>query len=192
MKEKTRDRILDVVRQLSGEYGFWSIRVEDIAKYCRISRATFYNYFNSKEEALFTVLDKETEDVVFRIESALREETNPYKRLRVYLGLEIAGTREVFQALNIHFGEMNILPAIPRANVERKNNNDLKIVKDILVDGVNKGFFLVEDIDFTAKIVVGMKQEIWRSAMMEKKDPKAVEREIEILLNVLFFGFSKQ
>lgn len=192
MKEETRNKILDVVLQLCGEYGFWSIRVEDIVKHCHISRATFYNYFKSKEEALFTVLDKGTKSVLYRIEKELEEEPNPYKRLRIYLGLEIGGTREVFQALNIHFSDMSILPAIPRDSVEKKNKNDLKIVKGILCDGVNKGFFVLEDLDFTAQIVVGMKREIWMSAMMGNKESRTVEKEIEILLNVLFFGFSKQ
>ena len=192
MKEKTRNKILDVVLQLCREYGFWSVRVEDIVKYSHISRATFYNYFKSKEDVLFAVLEKETKKVVFRIEKALKEEPNPYKKLRIYLKLEIAGTREAFQALNIHFSEITILPAIPKENIEKKNKNDIKIVKDILFDGVNKGFFVLEDLDVTAQIVVGMKMEIWRSAMMENKESETVEKEIDILLNILFFGFSKK
>lgn len=51
-KVRTEQTIQDVALRLAVEHGFEQVTVEDIASEVEVSKATFYRYFTSKEEAL--------------------------------------------------------------------------------------------------------------------------------------------
>jgi AcrR family transcriptional regulator len=53
MRIDKKKKILDVSLKLFGTLGLDKTKVEDIVNKAAISRATFYNYFHSKEEVFF-------------------------------------------------------------------------------------------------------------------------------------------
>ncbi|MBT8207828.1 MAG: TetR/AcrR family transcriptional regulator [Acidimicrobiia bacterium] len=53
---KTRERILDAVRTLLGEVGLDSVTVKGICDQAEIKSGSFYNLFDSKEQAVLTVV----------------------------------------------------------------------------------------------------------------------------------------
>ena len=46
------DRILDFARERFFRYGYSSVTIDEIAAELRMSKATFYRFFKSKEELL--------------------------------------------------------------------------------------------------------------------------------------------
>ena len=54
-KLRTKKIILDAAKELFYEKGFDSITMEEIADLAALSRATLYNYFNTKEEIYFNI-----------------------------------------------------------------------------------------------------------------------------------------
>lgn len=52
---RTKKIILDAAKELFYEKGFDSITMEEIADLAALSRATLYNYFNTKEEIYFNI-----------------------------------------------------------------------------------------------------------------------------------------
>jgi AcrR family transcriptional regulator len=56
-KQQTRERIVDVGRQLFAERGFDKVTVADIAREAQVSPATVFNYFASKEDVFYSPLD---------------------------------------------------------------------------------------------------------------------------------------
>ena len=52
---RTRTIILNAAKDLFAEKRFRTIKMEDIAESSALSRATLYNYFNTKEEIYFTI-----------------------------------------------------------------------------------------------------------------------------------------
>jgi AcrR family transcriptional regulator len=190
MKEDTRGKILDISRQLAEKYGFWSFKVDDILQHVHISRATFYKYFRNREDVLFTLFDTELDRIESTIRAALSEESGSHTRLKVFMTLEIAGMKGLFNALNIRIGEIDISPAIPRQRIEEKNERDLRIIRDILSDGKREGSLVFEDLDLTARAVMGINREIGLKAVMENKDTETIKREISGMLGALLFGIS--
>lgn len=190
MKEDTKRKILDVSLQLAERYGFWSFKVDDILRYTHISRATFYKYFRNREDVLFTLFDAELDRIESTIRTALGGESGSYKKLKVFMTLEIAGMKELFSTLNIRIGEIDIFPAIPRERIEKKNERDVRIISDILSEGKREGSLVFEDLDLTARAVMGINREIGLKAVMENKDTETIEREVGAMLGALFFGIA--
>jgi AcrR family transcriptional regulator len=190
MKEDTRSKILDISRQLAEKYGFWSFKVDDILQHVHISRATFYKYFRNREDVLFTLFDIELDRVESTIRTALSGQSGSHDRLKVFMALEIAGMKELFKTLNIRIGEIDISPAVPRQRIEKKNERDLRMIRDVLSEGKREGSLVFEDLELTARAVMGISREIGMRAVVEDKDTGTIDREISVMLGALLFGIS--
>ena len=53
----TKTKLLQKLIMVMGKNGFQTLKMEDIARYMDVSRATMYKYFSSKEEVLAGVVD---------------------------------------------------------------------------------------------------------------------------------------
>jgi len=190
MKEDTRNRILESALDLSQRYGFWSFKVEDILQNAHISRATFYKYFKNVHDVLYTIIDDESDRVEARMREAVGRESQPYDKLRVFVSIEIAGMKDFFQTLNIRMGETDGFPSFPRHRIEKRNERDLSIIREVLLEGKRAGSLVFEELDLTARVVMGIAREIGLKSIMENRDMQTVEREIGIMLGALFFGIS--
>jgi TetR/AcrR family fatty acid metabolism transcriptional regulator len=190
MKEDTRKKILDISLQLSKRYGFWSFRVEDILRHAHISRATFYKYFRNREDVLLTLFDARLDIIESDIRAAVSETLGSYDKLRVFMTHEVAGMTGLFETLNIRIGEADFSPVIPRERMEKKNEKDLVIIREILSGGKKQGDLAFADLDLTARAVMGITREIGLKAVFENKNVRTREREIDTMLGALFFGIS--
>lgn len=57
-RQQTRDLMLDAALRLFTEHGYLGVRVEDIAKEARVSRATFYKHFAEREQVLAELFER--------------------------------------------------------------------------------------------------------------------------------------
>jgi AcrR family transcriptional regulator len=190
MKEDTRNRIIESALDLSRRYGFWSFKVEDILRNAHISRATFYKYFKNVHDVLYTIMDDESDRVEARIREAVGRQSQPYDKLRAFVSIGIDGMREFFQTLNIRMGETDGFPSFPRHRIEKRNERDLRIIREILSEGKRTGSLAFEDLELTARAVMGIAREIGFKAIMENEGMQTVERETSVMLGALFFGIS--
>lgn len=62
MNEKKRN-VLKAAQRLFVEKGFPDTSIQDILEEAKISKGTFYNYFNSKKECLISIIEASREDV---------------------------------------------------------------------------------------------------------------------------------
>jgi len=81
-KRETYARILDVGRELFQSQGFEETAVEQIAAQANISRATFFNYFSTKEALLGAIADEELDWLQHRIAGELSTEPSAVARIR--------------------------------------------------------------------------------------------------------------
>lgn len=190
MKQQTRDRILDVALQLCQKQSFWSLKIDDIVKHSHISRATFYNYFKSKDDLIFTLFENELERTQQDILSAINEEDDVREKLKNYLRRTIISMIEFALTLNIHIEEIQVLPSIPKKKMDAKMEKDIRIVGDILKRGVDSGDFFIDDLDMTAHLIWVILTEIGRNAILESRGAERIERDIDAFLKVLFFGIT--
>jgi len=55
--------LLDAARSTFADQGYFETRVEDIAQRAHVSRATFYTYFDSKDDILAVLVEQLVDDL---------------------------------------------------------------------------------------------------------------------------------
>ena len=56
-KEQARKRIIEVAARVFSENGYYSTKMDDVAEALDVSKGAIYQYFTSKEQLLFAVID---------------------------------------------------------------------------------------------------------------------------------------
>ncbi|MDE6383756.1 MAG: TetR/AcrR family transcriptional regulator [Paramuribaculum sp.] len=85
MVSKTRDKLLEVARNLFMVKGVEHTTMNDIATASERGRRTIYTYFKSKREIYQAVVERESELVISRLREVVQSSVPPEEKLRSYL-----------------------------------------------------------------------------------------------------------
>ena len=89
-KQATRAAIVDTALALFREKGFHATRIQDIADRLRISEATFFNYFPTKESVLEAVADDVIEGSIAILDREASDVARPVSERLAGLAAEFA------------------------------------------------------------------------------------------------------
>jgi NADH dehydrogenase len=105
-KEQQRQAILDTATELFRQHGFEATRVQDVTERLRISEATFFNYFPTKqsvlEAAAVDILDRSTALLYHDVVEDERPVAQRLEELVVAFAANFAGDREFAVLLAMH------------------------------------------------------------------------------------------
>ena len=82
MVSKTRDKLLEVARNLFMVKGVEHTTMNDIATASERGRRTIYTYFKSKREIYQAVVERESELVISRLREVVQSSVPPEEKLR--------------------------------------------------------------------------------------------------------------
>lgn len=85
MVTKTRDKLIEVARQLFAHKGIENTTMNDIANASDKGRRTIYTYFKNKREIYNAVIEKEADQLVARLRKVVESDLPPAEKLRAYL-----------------------------------------------------------------------------------------------------------
>lgn len=150
---KTRDKIIDAARQIFAKKGVENVTMNDIAVAAGKGRRTLYTYFNNKEELYWAVAETELDLLSDMMEQAASKDISPDKKLIevIYARLETVKV-EVYRNGTLR---ADFFRDIWKVETVRKKFDVRQILlfKQILREGVEKGVFDIDDIDFTAVLI---------------------------------------
>jgi AcrR family transcriptional regulator len=192
VKDKTKKKILDVSISLFRRKGLVKTKVEDIVREAGISRATFYNYFHSKDEIFFCLIENETNRIQTRTTRAVRDESDPYVKLRIYLLEMIIGVREMIEELNVRHDEVESLPSVPKRLIESMMRRSANAIIEILDYGVQAGSFTIPNAELTAYVILSSLDVFINPFKLGEINKESVEKSVDELMVVLCFGLAKQ
>ena len=89
---KTRQKLVDVARQLFAKSGFENTTMNDIAVASGKGRRTLYTYFKSKEDVYYAVIESELERLSDKMDEVAAKKMRPQDKiieLIVAMGLEV-------------------------------------------------------------------------------------------------------
>lgn len=85
MVTKTREKLIEVARQLFAHKGIENTTMNDIATASEKGRRTIYTYFKNKREIYNAVIERESEHLVSRLRMVVESDLPPVDKLRRYL-----------------------------------------------------------------------------------------------------------
>lgn len=85
LAKRKKHYILDVASRLFSHLDFHHVCMEDVAREARIAKGTLYNYFNSKEELYFAIIETRMQTLIRQLEERLQHRHPPVMDLRRFV-----------------------------------------------------------------------------------------------------------
>lgn len=85
MVSKTREKLIDVARQLFAKYGIENTTMNDIANASDKGRRTIYTYFKNKRDIYNAVIERESEHLVTDLRAIAVSSLPPAEKLAAFL-----------------------------------------------------------------------------------------------------------
>ncbi len=93
MVAKTREKLIEVARQLFIHKGVENTTISDIANASDKGRRTIYTYFKNKKEIYAAVIDRESDKIVSELRKIVDADCSYADKLRRFLNLRLAQSR---------------------------------------------------------------------------------------------------
>lgn len=150
---KTRQKLVDVARQLFAKQGFDDTTMNDIALASGRGRRTLYTYFKSKEEIYFAVIEAEMERLTESMKEVAVHEMRPIDMIVeiVYTHLHLI-KEAVLRNGNLRaefFRNIWLVEKVRR----HFDQTEVELLTKTLHEGVRMGLLQVENISLTVDII---------------------------------------
>lgn len=150
------NNILDAATCLFCEKGYANVTVQEIADRAGLNKATLYYHMESKEELLFSIFDTICALLIRKFKEVMKKPTSPTQKLEEIIHAYLASLTENPQAFRVFVSEGRELRGEHQKHIHKECNLIIRMVEEILHEGVNKGVFRLADTSITALAVLGM------------------------------------
>ncbi|MDR3062277.1 MAG: TetR/AcrR family transcriptional regulator [Dysgonamonadaceae bacterium] len=150
---KTREKLIEVARQLFARAGVENTTMNDIAVFSKKGRRTLYTYFKSKKEIYHAVIESELTPLYKSLQAVATSNLPEDEKLLEFIYVRLDAIKEVVTRNGTL--RANFFRDIWRVETVRKDFDvrEIEIIKNILDNGVRKGIFEIRDTDITAEIL---------------------------------------
>ena len=174
---KTRAKLVDVARQLFAKKGVDDTTMNDIAVASKKGRRTLYTYFKSKEDIYMAVVESELEMLSDAMEQVAKKDITPDEKILKLIETHLDSIKMVvYRNGTLRAG---FFRNIWRVEAVRKNFDakEIKLFKQVLAEGKDKGIFDIDNVDIIADIVQycinGIEEPYIRGQIAEELDDEA-------------------
>lgn len=154
MASRTKDKLIDVARQLFAHKGVENTTMNDIASASDKGRRTIYTYFKSKTEIFNAVVNREAQSIIERIADIPSMPISPEEKLMNFISSRFEAVKEVVgrngSLKASFFLDVRRVDRIRRVN----KHKEIVLLKEILNEGVQQGAFRIKHVDKTAEILL--------------------------------------
>ncbi len=149
---KTRQKLVDVARQLFAKNGLENTTMNDIAVASGRGRRTLYTYFKSKEEVYYAVIESELERLSDKMDEVAAKDTRPQDKIIELIYTHLNMIKEtVVRNGNLRAEFFRNIWMVEKV---RKNfdEDEIDLFRKVYADGKASGEFDIENIDLVADI----------------------------------------
>lgn len=156
MVSKTREKLIEVARQLFIKKGVENTTMNDIASASDKGRRTIYTYFKSKRDIFNAVIEKETDQLLLSLRAIISRDMPASEKLADYIDCRFETMREIVSRNgSLRAGFFRDVRKVDRV-LKVISDKEVSMLREILADGVMKGEFEVADISRKAVILAHM------------------------------------
>lgn len=139
---KTREKLIEVARQLFAHKGIENTTMNDIANASEKGRRTIYTYFKNKKEIYNAVIERESEQSVSRLREITSLKLSPVEKLRRFLEVRFEIIKETTMGQNdplkrFFMRDIKRVERIRKIALEKERI----ILDEILNEGIAQGVF---------------------------------------------------
>ena len=150
---KTRQKLVDVARQLFAKNGIANTTMNDIAVASGKGRRTLYTYFSRKEDVYYAVIESELERLSDKLDEVAASKIRPQDKIIELIYTHLSMIKEtVVRNGNLRaefFRNIWMVEKVRKAFDEEER----RILTQVLNEGVEKGRFRIENVTLMADII---------------------------------------
>lgn len=153
MVSKTREKFIEVARQLFARKGVENTTMNDIASASDKGRRTIYTYFKSKREIFNAVIASETDELLSRLRKIAALNIPAQEKLVRYIDCRFDTMSEIVSRNgSLKAGFFRDVRKVDRARKLITDKESL-ILKEILKEGGAEGVFNISDFDAASLVI---------------------------------------
>ena len=178
MVSKTRDKFIEVARQLFARKGVENTTMNDIASASDKGRRTIYTYFKNKHDIYNAVVESESDKILINLRLIVARPIAAEEKLREYVAVRFETMREIVSRNgSLRAGSFRDFRKVDRA---RKVifQKEIALLREILEEGVEKGEFDISDINHTSVIITHMIQGLDVTYIRDSLSDKGIDQEM--------------
>ncbi|WP_337666457.1 TetR/AcrR family transcriptional regulator [Prevotellamassilia timonensis] len=150
---KTRQKLLEVARELFAHKGLEATTMNDIAAASGRGRRTLYTYFRNKEDIYYAVIEEELERLSEKMDEVASMDVEPEEKIFTLIYTHLSIIRDTVARNGTlraeFFRNIWMVEKVRKAfDVEEH-----RILQKVLQEGVDKGRFRIENVGLMADIV---------------------------------------
>lgn len=150
---KTRQKLLEVARELFAHKGLEATTMNDIAAASGRGRRTLYTYFRNKEEIYYAVIEEELERLSEKMDEVAVMDVEPEEKIFTLIYTHLSIIRDTVArngTLRAEFFRNIWMVEKVRKSFDVEEH---RILQKVLQEGVDKGRFRIENVGLMADIV---------------------------------------
>lgn len=153
MVSKTRERFIEVARQLFARKGVENTTMNDIASASDKGRRTIYTYFKSKREIFNAVIASETDELLSRLRRIVDLNISPADKLVKYIDCRFETMSEIVSRNgSLRAGFFRDVRKVDRAR-KLITDKESMLLKEILKEGVRDNVFVIDDLEAASLVI---------------------------------------
>lgn len=154
MVKKTREKFIEVARQLFARKGVENTTMNDIASASERGRRTIYTYFKSKRDIFNAVIESESDQLLHRLRLILAKPISPAGKLSEYVACRLETMKEIVSRNGtLRAGFFRDVRKVDRARTLIMKR-EAALLMDILQDGVDSGDFEISNVKEYAVMIM--------------------------------------
>ena len=151
---KTRDKLIEIARQLFAKQGIENTTMNDIASASEKGRRTIYTYFRNKRAIYNAVVKTESDKIVEKLADLVNKPEPVEQKLMDFIFVRFEAIKEsVTRNGTLKAGFFMDLRKVERAR-RNTTSQEANILKQILTEGVMQGIFHIKHVEQTATVMI--------------------------------------
>lgn len=149
---KTRQKLVDVARQLFAKNGIANTTMNDIAKASGKGRRTLYTYFNSKDDVYYAVIEGELERLSDKLDEVAAKKIRPLDKVIELIYTHLSMIKEtVMRNGNLRAEFFRNIWMVEKVR-KKFDDDEIQLFSKVYTDGKADGEFDIENVELVAEI----------------------------------------
>ena len=149
---KTRQKLVDVARQLFAKNGIESTTMNDIAVASGRGRRTLYTYFKSKDDVYYAVIESELERLSDKMDEVAAKKISPQDKIIELIYTHLFMIKEtVVRNGNLRAEFFRNIWLVEKVR-KKLDDDEIQIFRKVYSDAKAEGEFDIDDVELVADI----------------------------------------